>query len=982
MNIMDKLAKELKSQITAADERKPKAYDTQAEVVRIEDDTAWVHIPGGVTETPVRLTINAKKGDMVNVHVANGAAWITGNSTNPPTDDSTAIELNQKTSKNLFVLNERVTNEFNNAWTEITQNSEEIKLKASQDSVDDLSGRVTTAESSIEQNAHDITLKVSSTDYTGDKIVSKINLQPDTVKIEAKNVAIDGTATFNAISDKVQGVVDDLQIGGRNLVRALDETKMTVTKLGCSYTYKDGEYVLTCTTADGGSNFTQIYSHTNADALLFNNVSPGDTVIFHVDSVVSSNTALDPRIYLDVRKADGTYIATKGIYKAANNWVNKFEIPAEAARYTLIIRMDQNKNAAVGDTLTVSGLKLERGNKATDWTPAPEDVQAEIDAKKSVHTLASSLSFTYANLLTYSNEGYSKSGGWTVSDANGVKVGDTVRIKVTASDMDNASVYVVGTVTAVSGNIVTMTSHGLDTTVIDGGHILTGTIDASKVNVSNLTVGAFGSTEQNKILNSEIQVGGRNLFRNSMFQGSTAKGVTVSHTSGSEYINITGTSTAAGDIIIANLSSIPTTNATVTISTNSVFTNSSTTYFYVSTTKDNKWYKNYEKIAWYSATERRLTITLENGETLRYLVLKMPSGAEFNGNFRFKVELGNKQTDWSPAPEDVDADIDGAAKTATNYVTTIDNNDGIQVHAQNNPTSNYVKINADGMDIYRSGESLAAFTADGMRIGKDDEKHIVITASEFNVYDEDGSVPFSISTSNSKKTASGGLYSSVGGTSSSYYIWMPLVYLRGTLTDNRIYLGASQTGAPTDYSSYIELADNPATFPSPWSSTITIEGVKCKARYYGQSVLQVSFENTTATKKYMGLRYTQEYYDTYIRVDDAALEVKHIPIALVDSVGVSVPYSACYMRTYGHIATLHISVYNTSSISVGGFIYKGTLLEYPPTAQVNLVGEYSGHPIIGHIDSMGNVSVRNTGRSAITTSSSQAIWLTATYIYK
>ena len=87
---MDKLAKELKAQMTASDDRKPKPYDTQAEVLRVEDGTAWVHIPGGVQETPVRLTMNAKKGDMVNVHVANGTAWITGNGTNPPTDDTTA----------------------------------------------------------------------------------------------------------------------------------------------------------------------------------------------------------------------------------------------------------------------------------------------------------------------------------------------------------------------------------------------------------------------------------------------------------------------------------------------------------------------------------------------------------------------------------------------------------------------------------------------------------------------------------------------------------------------------------------------------------------------------------------------------------------------------------------------------------------------------------------------------------------------------
>lgn len=100
---MDKLAKELKTMMTASDDRKPKPYDTQAEVLRVEDGVAWVHIPGGVQETPVRLTMNAKKGDMVNVRVASGSAWITGNGTNPPTDDTTANIANETASKAMSI---------------------------------------------------------------------------------------------------------------------------------------------------------------------------------------------------------------------------------------------------------------------------------------------------------------------------------------------------------------------------------------------------------------------------------------------------------------------------------------------------------------------------------------------------------------------------------------------------------------------------------------------------------------------------------------------------------------------------------------------------------------------------------------------------------------------------------------------------------------------------------------------------------------
>lgn len=67
------------------------AYDVSAIVMRIEDDTAWVHIDGGVDETPVKLTVAAHEGDVVQVRVGGGTAWLTGNGTRPPTDDARAI---------------------------------------------------------------------------------------------------------------------------------------------------------------------------------------------------------------------------------------------------------------------------------------------------------------------------------------------------------------------------------------------------------------------------------------------------------------------------------------------------------------------------------------------------------------------------------------------------------------------------------------------------------------------------------------------------------------------------------------------------------------------------------------------------------------------------------------------------------------------------------------------------------------------------
>ena len=86
MNLTE-LVETLKESINKA----PKPFDTTAEVTRIEDDTAWVQIPGSDDETPVNLTIAAKEGDNVQVRVSGGNAFLVGNASAPPTDDATAI---------------------------------------------------------------------------------------------------------------------------------------------------------------------------------------------------------------------------------------------------------------------------------------------------------------------------------------------------------------------------------------------------------------------------------------------------------------------------------------------------------------------------------------------------------------------------------------------------------------------------------------------------------------------------------------------------------------------------------------------------------------------------------------------------------------------------------------------------------------------------------------------------------------------------
>lgn len=101
-NSFNKTARDLAHILQNANGNKPSPYDAQAEVKRIDGDTAWVHIPGGVDETPVQLTTNAKKGDIVQVRVSGGRAWLYGNVTSPPTDDTKAIQADTRAGEAMF----------------------------------------------------------------------------------------------------------------------------------------------------------------------------------------------------------------------------------------------------------------------------------------------------------------------------------------------------------------------------------------------------------------------------------------------------------------------------------------------------------------------------------------------------------------------------------------------------------------------------------------------------------------------------------------------------------------------------------------------------------------------------------------------------------------------------------------------------------------------------------------------------------------
>ena len=72
------------------------------------------------------------------------------------------------------------------------------------------------------------------------------------------------------------------------------------------------------------------------------------------------------------------------------------------------------------------------------------------------------------------------------------------------------------------------------------------------------------------------------------------------------------------------------------------------------------------------------------------------------------------------------------------YITAIDSS-GIKVHAENNVNSNYAKIDSSGMEVYKGGNSVAVY-GDTARVGKSATRHIEIGNGGLQVYSDTSTV--------------------------------------------------------------------------------------------------------------------------------------------------------------------------------------------------------------------------------------------------
>jgi hypothetical protein len=339
------------------------------------------------------------------------------------------------------------------------------------------------------------------------------------------------------------------------------------------------------------------------------------------------------------------------------------------------------------------------------------------------------------------------------------------------------------TVSQTSGTACTCTTPMIDNTntVIDGGNIITGTVTANQLNAADinasktLTIGAFQEDTQEDILNSNVQIGGRNLIHNTLIPDvtsyNTRPNIGGDSTNGYAYGASTGTITTATHGLRHTVTSASRpgicfgpnnvniglhgleTGKTYTLSfdwTAKLFSGSApagTNYYlrailgYVpagSSSYNTSTYKNIHVYRTSDTSDRgteigdhgEFTFELPAGATAMRLYITTNStqasyykAKDFLELRNIKLEVGNKSTDWTPAPEDVDANIEEASKNATSYIVA--DSTGLMVadmsggaQTPSTVTTNNVLIDSDSVDIRNGQTTLASFSANKIELGK------------------------------------------------------------------------------------------------------------------------------------------------------------------------------------------------------------------------------------------------------------------------
>ena len=442
-----------------------------------------------------------------------------------------------------------------------------------------------------------------------------------------------GQINYNVVTNKVsfgedvtlnwgqiegaQAAIDAIEIGGRNLASNVNWKTFSAVVIE----------------EDNIISFNAASLHTNVgmDGNLFPDVEFNVNTSYTISLYAKNNAPNRNGIAIDVIYTDGTKL------RAVNDYYGN------GSYRRLAFTTDKNKTVSRFSTSYwsngiqwVKNFKLEKGNKATDWSPAPEDVDASIATAQAAATSVANTAHALAG---------SKTVDWATQITKDTVTAEFIRTR----NLVVGDHIQMGPNAVISWNNVTGTS-GIESTT-GAQSKATAALNSAKVDATNKV--------------DAIEIGGRNLASNVNWKTFSAVVIEedniISFNAASLHTNVGMDGNLFPDVEF-NVN----TSYTISLYAKNNAPNRNgiaIDVIYTDGTKlraVNDYYGN--------GSYRRLAFTTDKNKTVsRFSTSYWSNGIQWVKNF--KLEKGNKATDWSPAPEDVDANISAAQNTASTAVS-------------------------------------------------------------------------------------------------------------------------------------------------------------------------------------------------------------------------------------------------------------------------------------------------------------------------
>lgn len=448
------------------------------------------------------------------------------------------------------------------------------------------------------------------------------NLQNAVTTQGTQLTAVQGQISSKVWQQDITTAVNGLQIGGRNLFQNTGYTK------GDLYL---GWYQTTTTVHK--DEIVEDNATLSGKARKITYVEAGSQGAYiDIPTSLKSKKNLQKKIYTQscLLKANKAISVTwgnsspgfnKSTVNVSTEW-QKFQIKTTVVVNYVFSKLTEFfvSNAAAGTELYIADYKFEEGEFATPWTPAPEDIDSDIS---SVDTKVTTVSNQYTTL------------NQSLTSLTATVNSNTTKISKKADG---------STVTALQANVTALTADlsGFKTTVSE--------------------------TYTSKTEFNDLQIGGRNLLLNSadLMKWTTESGVTVAKDTDGYF-----------KIYVAHNDGWWSCQQMVTIEPGTTYMLSGHNKAGVKAGLINiRYYKN----------GKAYTLLQKNVAGRFATKLEIPAGADSkiqislglkptaSGDYTYfklpKLELGDKATDWTSAPEDVDEKF-------TEYSTTTQMNSAI-----------------------------------------------------------------------------------------------------------------------------------------------------------------------------------------------------------------------------------------------------------------------------------------------------------------